>query len=78
MFLSKEGIRLPDADGKILGELKKADFDPQVINQLLWDQAIIWPLAHFSVGIWAKSGLFNFSDVNLSLPPADFQYLQWK
>ncbi len=78
MFLSKEGIRLPDTDGRITAELKKSDFDAQVINALIWDQAAIWPLAHFSLGIWARKGLFDFSQINLALPPTDLQYIRWK
>jgi hypothetical protein len=77
MFLSKEGIRLPDSNGKILTELKSSKLNPQKINALLWEQAIIWPVTHFASGFWAKSDL-DFSQINLILPPTDFSLLGWK
>ncbi|MBI4924461.1 MAG: hypothetical protein HY843_00940 [Bdellovibrio sp.] len=77
MFLSKEGIRLPDTDGRILKELKKENFDPQVINELLWDQAVIWPIGHFAFGLWAKKHI-DFSMLNTVLSPTDFQWIGLK
>jgi ABC-type transport system substrate-binding protein len=55
MFLSKQGIKLPDATGEIKEELKSEVPNIQKINQLLWDQAIIWPLRHYSTGLWVKN-----------------------
>lgn len=54
MFTSKEGIRLPDPTGRAAGELRREDFDLQRINEILWDDAIIWPVAHAGFGIWVK------------------------
>ncbi len=78
MFLSKEGIRLPDTDGRIHEELKKDPLDIQRINELLWEQAVIWPITHFASGFWAKKNMFDFSMVNLVLPPTEFQWIGWK
>jgi hypothetical protein len=74
MFFSKEGIRLPDEDGSIRDELEKQIPDLQIINKLLWDQAIIWPVTHYAAGLWAKPGI-DFSLINLIIPPTDFQWL---
>lgn len=74
MFRSKEGIMLPDADGRITRELKKENFDVQKINELLWDQAIIWPIMQFSYGLWVKPQ-YDFSIVNLVLPPTELQWI---
>ena len=74
MFLSKEGIRLPDTDGRIFEELNKEDFDPQVINALLWEQAVVWPVGHFTSGLWAKDYL-DFSELNTALPQTDLQWI---
>ena len=71
MFQSKEGIRLPDADGRIAKELEKKDLDIQKINELLWDQSIIWPITHFSFGLWVKEHI-DTSILNTALPPVDF------
>lgn len=77
MFLSKEGIRLPDVTGDIHRELEKPDFSAQRINQLLWDQAVIFPLGHFSFGVWA-SDRYDLSLLNTVEPPIEFQWIGWK
>jgi hypothetical protein len=74
MFLSKEGIRLPDSDGSIHKELEKNYPNLQRVNELLWKQGIVWPVTHYASGLWAKSGI-DFSMMNLIIPPADFQWL---
>lgn len=78
MFLSKEGIGLPDETGEIKKLLNDDPLDVAKINQLLWEQAIIWPNSHASRGMWAKKDLLDFSQLNLALPPIDFQFLGWK
>lgn len=77
MFLSKEGVRLPDVNGGILRTISTSQFDPQKINDLLWDQAVIWPITHFRTGLWAKDSL-DFSHLNLVLPATDFSWIGWK
>ena len=77
MFLSREGIRLPDTDGSIHAELQRPAPDLQRINALLWDQAVVWPIMHYASGFWAKETI-DFSLINLVLPPTDFQWLGWK
>lgn len=66
MFLAKSGARLPDPTGRAAKELKRKDLDLQALNAVLWDDAVVWPLAHFAWGTWAKEG-FDFSKVNLAL-----------
>ncbi|MEQ1664992.1 MAG: ABC transporter substrate-binding protein [Bdellovibrionales bacterium] len=78
MFLSKEGIGLPDETGEIKKLLNDDPLDVAKINQLLWEQAIIWPNSHASRGMWAKKDLLDFSQLNVALPPVDFQFLGWK
>lgn len=77
MIESKSGVRLPDEDGSIRDELKKEDFSPQKINELLWDQAIIWPLGHYSMGLWAREGV-DLSMHNHVLPPLELEWIGWK
>jgi hypothetical protein len=74
MFLSKEGIQLPDETGEILEELKLESPNLQKINSLLWNQAIIWPITHYASGFWAKK-FIDFSLINTVLPPTDFIFL---
>ena len=77
MFKSKEGILLPDESGEILKELDKETLDIQKINELLWDQGLIWPVTHYSSGLWTRPDL-DFSEINLVLPPTSFQWIGWK
>jgi len=53
LFLSKEGLRFPDSDGRIKEELAKENYSIQKINELLWDQAIVWPVGHYARGFWS-------------------------
>lgn len=75
MITSKEGIRLPDPTGRLKAEAAKDRPDFTKINQILYDDAIVWPVAHFSSGLFAKRGLFDFSQINLSLPPTDISFI---
>lgn len=78
MFHSKHGIQLPDESGIILKELQKSNPDINIINKELWDQAIIWPLRHYTNGFWYKNNSsLNLDAVNLDTPAIDFQYLKW-
>ena len=52
MFESKEGARLPDPTGRISAELKRPKPDLQAVNARLFDDAIIWPVAHAGFGVW--------------------------
>ena len=74
---TKEGILLPDESGEILKELDKETLDIQKINELLWDQGLIWPVTHYSSGLWTRPDL-DFSEINLVLPPTSFQWIGWK
>ena len=79
MFLSKHGIKLPDESGEILKELNNKEPNIKKINQLLWEQAIIWPLRHYDVGLWSKvDSNINFSETNIDSLTLDFQFLNWK
>lgn len=78
MFLSKDGIRLPDSTGVIKKELSKEKPNINIINQELWDQAIIWPIRHYSSGYWFNSkSSINFSELNFESPSIDFSFLKW-
>lgn len=78
MIQSKEGIRLPDPDGRLHAEAAKPDLDYDKLEEILWDQAIIWPLAHFQDGLWVRKGAFDFSEMNLDLPATDFSWIGMK
>lgn len=65
MFRAKEGIRLPDPTGRIARELDRPKVDMQRVNELLWDDAIVWPFVHYSFGVWARPSL-DLSEVNLN------------
>ncbi|MEZ4815748.1 MAG: ABC transporter substrate-binding protein [Bdellovibrionota bacterium] len=52
MFLSKEGIMLPDLSGAISRALKNKIFDICLINQSIWEDAIVWPIGYFKTGYY--------------------------
>ena len=79
MFLQKEGIKLTDSTGKILKELALENPDINVINKEIWDQAIIWPIRHYSIGYWfKKDSNIDYSEINFESASFDFQFLKLK
>lgn len=74
MFRSKEGVRLPDPTGRIERELQREPLDFQRINDLLWDDAVVWPLEHFAWGTWARAS-FDLSKLNSALPNPRVQWI---
>lgn len=79
MFLSKEGIKLPDSSGIIIQELKKERIDINLVNKEIWNQAIVWPIRHYSTGFWVNRNIgLDFSEVNLDSASIDFQFLKFK
>lgn len=76
MFLSKHGIQLPDETGEIIEELNKTHMSIQRINELLWEQAIIWPLGHSTRGLWIKQDAgIDIRQYNSLNPPIDFAWI---
>lgn len=78
MFLSAEGVQLPDEDGSIRAELDKKPINIAKINALINKQALVWPLGHYRSGIWIKKAVVDISDYNSSLPPIDFTWIYRK
>lgn len=75
MFKSKEGVMIPDTDGRIMKELENKIVDLQKVNELIWDQAAVWPLTHYGIGFWAQKGRFDFSKLNLARSPTMFELI---
>jgi hypothetical protein len=73
-MFSPEGVWLPDADGRIRAELRKENFSVQKIDELIFQQAVIWPIVHFKYGIWVRSDL-NLSDYNTTRPLGELQWI---
>jgi len=74
MYLSKEGIHLPDADGKIRKLVRREGIDPQEINQAMWDQGLIWPVSHFAFGLLVSDQV-DMSKINLAMPATDLTWI---
>lgn len=77
MFLSKEGIRLPDPTGRIRKELAAERLDFRRIDDLLYDDALVWPYRHFAWGTWALPTV-DMSRVNIALPNPRLQWVGWR
>lgn len=77
MVGSKEGIKLPDPTGRLAEAIKHDPIDIQKVNEILWDDALIWPVYPLATGIWARPEL-DFSLVNLIRPPTPLYLIGWK
>ena len=73
MFTS-EGINLPDVSGKIRREISRKDFSIQKVNQELFDQAVVWPVAHVARGIWSSPRV-DLSRYGTLFPLGELQWI---
>lgn len=79
MFLSKQGICLPDETGEIHKELVKINPDLSKINELIWDDAIVWPIGHMGAGFWIrKNGKILDESLSLISESFDLQSISLK
>lgn len=67
MFESAEGVRLPDPTGRAGRIIARTPVDMRSVDEVLWDDAIIWPLQHLSWGVWAHPKV-DVSQANIALP----------
>lgn len=74
MFLSKEGIYLPDENEQIAKMVKDGKFDVQAVNQAIWDQKMLWPLSHRASGLFVSDRI-DMSKINLSMPVTDLSWI---
>ncbi len=75
-FVTHDGLRLPDREGRIQNEILSGAPSIRVINQMIYDDAAIWPLAHFSQGLFfKKSKKLDSTHFNPMLPPGEYQWL---
>lgn len=76
MFKSKQGINLPDENNEIHKVLENENFTIQKVNEIIWDQAIVWPVTHSSSGMWIKkTSNINVKKLNASIHPFDAQFI---
>lgn len=76
MFKSKQGINLPDENNEIHKVLENENFTIQKVNEMIWEQAIVWPVTHTSSGMWIKrSSNINVKSLNTSIHPFDAQFI---
>ena len=75
MFLSKEGIRLPDPTAQIRKLVGEDNFNPQDVNEQLLKDGLIWPINHPTRGTWVRDDVVDVSQINSTLPPIDFSWV---
>jgi hypothetical protein len=76
MIESEEGIQLPDRSGALKRLVSGRAFDPQIYNQLLWDEALVWPVSHYGFGIWIDSEVVDAELLNFSAPPTEIALMR--
>jgi hypothetical protein len=75
MVNSKEGIRLPDPTGKLREMTLTDDVDINAVNAQIWEDAIVWPITHFSAGLLVNDERLDMSQVNVIHPPTYFGWI---
>jgi len=74
LMFSKEGVWLPDLDGKISKKIVKSQVDYQAVNELIYSQALVWPVAHYSIGTWISEKV-ALDSYNTLLPLGELQWI---
>lgn len=77
MFLTKDGVNMPDSTGEINKELRKESPSIAHIEELMAKQKLVFPLGHIANGLWANEKV-DLSRYNTILPPADFEWIGQK
>lgn len=75
MVQSKEGIRLPDPTGRLSELVSQTEYPVQEFNNILHDDALIWPIMHVAGGIWVRGDSIDTSLLNPEPPPTDLSFL---
>jgi hypothetical protein len=75
MVKSKEGIQLADPTGRLAALVDSDDFEIQRFNEILNEEAFVWPVMHSSGNIWLKPELVDSSLLNPEPPPTDLALL---
>lgn len=78
MVNSKEGIRLPDPTGKLHELTKTENVDIKAVNNQIWEDAIVWPVTHFSGGLLVNKNKVDMSKINVIHPPTYFGWVGWE
>lgn len=73
MFTSKEGARLPDPTGRIQSRLDDPVIDLQAVSRILWEDAVVWPVAHTGFGVWTTDRI----DMSLANTGSVITPLRW-
>lgn len=74
MIQAKEGIRLPDPRGILEKMISEENFDLHKMNQIIWDDAVVIPLAHYAAGYWTRKGV-DVTSLNTSLSSMDLSWI---
>jgi hypothetical protein len=76
MIQSKQGIRLPDPTGRLHSLTSQKQFTAHEMNEILWDDALVWPIAHSASGIWMDETKVDYSLLNSIQPPTEIALIQ--
>jgi hypothetical protein len=77
MVQSSEGIRLPDPTGRLHRIVEQTPIPYSEFNKALWDDALIWPVAHFVAGLWHRNSV-NLDEIDASMPPTAVALIRFR
>lgn len=75
LMFSKEGIYIPDPSGKVRKIIRDQSFDIADVNQILYDDGIMWPVAQLSHGFWVNTSKVDLSRYNHQWPLSELQWM---
>lgn len=74
-MLSKDGIYLPDPNGRMAVIVKNPSFSINQINKELFDEGIIWPVFHYSFGFYINQNEIDLDRYSHQWPLAELQWM---
>ncbi|MGZ3655163.1 MAG: ABC transporter substrate-binding protein [Bdellovibrionota bacterium] len=74
LMFSAEGINLPDSTGSIHEKVRSGVYTLDKINHMLFEDAIVWPVLHYSEGFWVN-GEVDVSRYNQQWPLSEIQWI---
>jgi hypothetical protein len=76
MIESAHGIQLPDASGKLTKLVAQEEFSAQEFNELVSEDATIWPVTHVGNGLWYNPKVLSLEKINRNLPPTELGFIE--
>ncbi len=75
LMFSPEGVFLPDPGARVKKLMRNESFSINQVNELIFDEAVVWPVLHFSHGFFVNTSKVDLSRYNHQWPLSELQWM---